>query len=55
MDVEVNTCQTVQDYFLELNTYWGNQNNTMVRISQIEAKLLNAAGIIDIADSVTRL
>lgn len=50
-DVVANARQAVQDYFQELNMDWENQNNLVVRISQIETRLLNVAGIIDIADT----
>lgn len=50
-DVEANARQVINDYFLELNTDWENQNNIIVRISQIETHLLNVSGIIDIADT----
>ena len=36
---------------MELNTDWENQNNIIVRISQIETRLLNVSGIIDVADT----
>ena len=50
-DVEANARQVISDYFLELNTDWENQNNIIVRISQIETHLLNVSGIIDVADT----
>ena len=50
-DVEANARQVINDYFLELNTDWENQNNIIVRISQIETHLLNVSGIIDVADT----
>ena len=50
-DVEANARQVINDYFLELNTDWENENNIIVRISQIETRLLNVSGIIDIADT----
>ena len=50
-DVEANARQVINDYFLELNTDWENQNNIIVRISQIETRLLNVSGIIDVADT----
>lgn len=43
--------QTVDTYFGELNKEWSTQNNIIVRISQIESRLLLLDGITDIADT----
>ena len=50
-DVKDLAEQTINQYFLELNSDWENQNNIIVRISQIETHLLNVSGIIDVADT----
>ena len=42
----VNTA--IDGYFSELNAEWDDNTNLIVRISQIETRLLNIAGIIDI-------
>lgn len=46
---------TIQDvinsYLLELRKNWANQNNTIVRISQIETKILQIEGIVDIQNT----
>jgi len=39
----------IEDYLLELRTEWANQNNLIVRIAQIETRLLAIEGIIDIS------
>ncbi len=43
--------QLVEDYFLELRTDWANQNNTIVRIAQIESRIMNLPGVLDIMDT----
>ncbi len=40
--------QTLDEYYNELNATWGDNANLFVRISQIESRLLNCAGIVDI-------
>lgn len=40
--------QVVSDYLLELRKDWANQNNLIVRIAQIETKILGIEGVIDI-------
>ena len=47
-EVETAVVNTVNNYFLELNQDWENQANIIVRISQIETRILNISGIIDI-------
>lgn len=47
-EVETEVINTVNNYFLELNQDWENQANIIVRISQIETRILNISGIIDI-------
>lgn len=39
----------IEDYLLELRTEWANQSNLIVRIAQIETRLLAIEGIIDIS------
>jgi uncharacterized phage protein gp47/JayE len=41
----------VNSYLLELRKSWSSQKNLIVRISQIEARILNVPGVIDIADT----
>lgn len=40
--------QAINDYLFELRTDWANQNELIVRISQIESRLLGITGIIDV-------
>ena len=46
---------TIQDvisnYLLELRKNWANQANTVVRISQIETRILQIEGIVDIQNT----
>lgn len=42
---------TLNDYMLSLRKLWANSTNLIVRISQIETRLLNVEGIIDIANT----
>lgn len=49
-------CQTyieaaIDAYLLELAETWADNNNLIVRISQIETRLLNVQGILDIANT----
>ncbi len=40
--------QKISDYLLELRTDWSNQNELVVRVAQVEARLLTIIGILDI-------
>lgn len=51
VDVESNIKNTIKNYFHELNQTWADYENLIVRISQIETRLLDVDGIIDIADT----
>lgn len=57
-DVEPNVLQAIDDYFKELAKEWAqaisyedDHSGVTVRISQIETRLLNVPGIIDISDT----
>ena len=41
----------IDDYFKELASGWGKTENITVRISQIETRLLELTGILDVADT----
>ncbi len=41
--------QAIDDYFDELNVTWAREENLLVRISQIEYRLLALAGVVDIS------
>lgn len=50
--VESYVTQALNDYFLELAQTWADQEEALVvRISQIESRLLNITGILDIANT----
>lgn len=38
----------IDTYFLELSKSWGGSDNLIVRISQLESRILNCAGVLDI-------
>lgn len=40
--------EAVEEYFLSLRTGWANESHTVVRISQIETKIMNITGVVDI-------
>jgi len=41
----------IDEYFLELSQSWENEEALVVRISQIESRLLDVAGVLDIEDT----
>lgn len=43
--------QAVQEYFEELRTDWAEYSNLVVRIAQIETKIMSVKGIIDISET----
>lgn len=47
-DVEPAIKEILEEYLEELNVNWEEQDNTIVRISQIETRILNLDGLIDI-------
>lgn len=47
--VESSVKNAIQDYFDSLAKVWDEQENLVVRISQIETKVLNVEGVIDIS------
>lgn len=50
-DIEPYVHKAIDDYFFELASSWENENNLIVRISQIETRILNIAGVVDIEDT----
>lgn len=50
-DIRTHVNKVIDDYFKELNKEWENTNNIIIRISQIETKLLALEGIVDIAST----
>lgn len=56
MDYSFERCredvlQTVDDYLNELNHSWQDTDQTIVRVSRIESRLLDLEGILDVADT----
>lgn len=49
IDVKREVEAAIDTYFLELNQLWAENDNLVIRISQIETRLLNVAGILDIS------
>lgn len=43
--------ETIAAYFLELNKQWANSANVIVRVSNIESRLLDLDGVVDVADT----
>ena len=51
-DVKTYVENTIKGYFAELAQTWANQEQPLVvRVSQIESRLLEVSGILDIADT----
>lgn len=48
---ESSVRRAIIEYFMELDKEWENQTNTIVRISQIETRILSLPGVLDIADT----
>ena len=41
----------LDNYYQELNSLWSKENGLLVRISQIESRLLNVRGVIDVSNT----
>lgn len=50
-DVAIAVREVIEQYFLELANVWGAEQYLVARISQIESRLLDIDGIIDIANT----
>lgn len=51
-DVKTYVEETIKDYFAQLSKSWADQEQPLVvRVSQIESRLLGVKGILDIADT----
>lgn len=55
-DVEWGTVETevgeiISNYLLELRKTWAEENTLIVRISQIESRILNVDGVVDISNT----
>ena len=49
--LKTNIQNAIESYLLEIRTNWANQTNSVVRISQIETKILQIEGILDIENT----
>ena len=43
--------QEIDNYFKELSQSWADSDTLIVRVSQLETRILNAAGVLDVADT----
>lgn len=43
---------TLDDYFTELNSTWQNSDNLIVRVSQIESRLLDLDAVLDVENTI---
>lgn len=50
-DIKPNAEKVIGEYFKELSAGWENENNLIVRISQIETRLLDLEGVLDVANT----
>lgn len=52
--IEANVHKAIDDYFTELSQGWeeADKNNLIVRISQIETRLLDIEGVLDITNTI---
>lgn len=50
-DIQANVETVIDQYFSELSSTWADNQNLIVRISQIETRLLDVAGVVDIANT----
>lgn len=50
-DISIAFNEAIDEYFAELNADWKNQEKIIVRISQIESRLLDIVGILDVTDT----
>jgi len=48
--IKAKATESLEEYFLELRKAWEN-GNLVVRVSQIENRLLNLEGVLDVADT----
>ncbi|NLI90205.1 MAG: baseplate J/gp47 family protein [Epulopiscium sp.] len=50
-DIKTNVETAIDNYFAELDGMWADNENLVVRISQIETRLLNLTGVLDIENT----
>lgn len=46
-----NITRELNKYLLELKKMWENESNIIVRISQVESKILNIEDVLDISNT----
>lgn len=51
-DAEASVKEVILNYFTELNKTWEENTNLVVRISQIETRILNVIGVLDIQNTL---
>lgn len=51
-DVKELAKEKIEEYFKELRSTWADQEALVIRISQIEVRLLNVPGILDVFDTI---
>lgn len=49
--IEEQVLDALEGYFLEIRKNWADNNNSVVRVSQIENRILNIEGVIDIQNT----
>ena len=49
--VERDAHAAIQDYFRELAQSWADEERLVVRLSQIETRLLDISGVLDVEES----
>lgn len=52
VDVELDVQQLIDDYFLSLRKQWEDSDQLVVRILQVESKMLEVNGVIDVQDTL---
>lgn len=50
--IQQEATQIIENYFLELRKMWMNESNLVVRISQIESRILTITGVLDIENTM---
>jgi len=50
-EVKLTVEAAINDYFKELRSEWAESNSLIIRISQIEIRILNIAGIVDVQNT----
>lgn len=49
-DIQESVNKAIDDYFTSLSKTWDKEDNLIVRLSQIETRLLGVSGVLDIAN-----